>query len=258
MAKKKNSQREERDPLFLFTQKSNSLVRQYFWPILTILVAGVLVFGLAVFYFYWDKSVNKKAEEQLYQVRKKLMLVEEKAGGNILGFDNSQNFFGKTKQAKYNSEMDELVNQYVGVIKEWISKPAGLVAVAEMVHFLHQYKKQEQAMDLLKTAAFYKKKNLVGFLIAFQSGTYLMNQGEYESAIQDFQFITANKKAEWLWPDALIKIALCYEKQNKVNQAREIYKKIKDNFSDSQAGERAEKYLNLLQLQGKTNKRMEK
>ena len=251
MAKKKNSEKEERDPLSLFMKKSNSLVHQYFWPILTVLITSVLIFGLSIFYSYLEKQGNKKAEEQLYQVRKELVLAEEKAGGDILGFNSSQNFFGQTKKAKYNSEMDRLVNRYISLIKEWISKPVGLVAVAEMIHFLNQYEKQEQAMDLLKIATLHKKKNLVGFLIAFQSGTYLMKFGQYEAAVQDFQFITTNKNAEWLWPETLIKTALCYEKQSQVDQARMIYKRIKNDFSDSPSAEKAEQYLNLLQIRDK-------
>ena len=257
MAKKNFSEKEERDPLSLFIKKSNTFLSEYFWPIFSVLVGGVLIFGLSLLYSYWGKQQNQKAEELLYQARKELVLAEEKAGGDILDFNSSQNFFGRTKKAKYNSEMDKLANQYISVIKKWISKPVGLTAAAEMVSFLYQYEKKEQAMELVKEATLNKKKNMIGFLIAFQSGAYLMDQGDYDEAVKSFQFIMMNKKAEWLWPDTLVKIALCYEQQDKKEQAQEIYIRIKNDFSDSQASGTAEKYLNLLRIQGRMGKQVE-
>ena len=253
MAKNKTNfpEKEERDPLTLFIKKSTHWVQEYSKAVFASLFVGLLTFGSFLLFSYWQKQGNITAEESLYQARKNLMLVEKKAGGDILGFDSSQNFFGQSKKAKYDSSMDKLVNEYVILIKKWIKKPVGLVAAAEMSYFLYKYDKGKEAMELLKTASAYKKKNLTGFLIAFQMGTYLMDQNEYESAIKEFQFVTLNDKAKWLWPEALVRIALCYEKQNNIEEARTIYKQVKNDFSDSQAGTKATQYLNLLYLQDK-------
>lgn len=254
MARKKSPEKEERDPLSLFIKKSNSFVHKYFWPVFSTLAAGVLIFGLSLLYSYWEGQRNQKAEELLYQARNKLVLAEEKAGGDVLGFNSSQNFFGQTKKAKYNVEMDKSANEYMNLIKSWISKPVGLAAAAEMISFLYQYEKKEQAMELIKLAVLHKKQSLMGFLIALQSGTYLMDQGDCDEAVKNFQFITVNKKAKWLWPDALIKTALCYEEQGKKNKAKEIYRRVRDDFSDFSSGETAEKYLNLLYLEDRLSK----
>ncbi len=257
MAKSNFPEKEERDPLSLFIKKSNSFVSRYFWPATSLLVGGILIFGLSLLYAYLGKQQNEKAEELLYQARKELVLAEEKAGGDILGFNSSQNFFGRTKKAEYNSEMEQAVHQYISVIEKWISKSAGLTAAIEMVSFLHQYGKKEQAMELVKLVRLNKRKNMLGFLVSFQSGAYLMDQGNYNDAIESFQFIMENEKAKWLWPDTLVKIALCYEQQNKKEKAEEIYKRIKNDFSDSQASGVAEKYLNLLRIQDRMNKRVD-
>ena len=257
MAKNNFPEKEERDPLSLFIKKSNTFVSRYFWPATSLLVGGILIFGLSLLYTYLGKQQNQKAEELLYQARKKLVSAEEKAGGDVLGFNSSQNFFGGTKKAEYNSEMDEMVRQYAGVIEEWISKPAGLTAATEMVSFLHQYGKKEQAMELVKLVALNKRKTMVGFLVSFQSGAYLMDRGSYDEAIENFQFIMKSEEAKWLWPDTLVKMALSYEQQGKKEQAKEIYKRIKNDFSDSQAGETAEKYLNLLRIQDRVGKRVD-
>ena len=251
MAKKKHPEKEEQDPLSLFIKKSNILIQKYFKLVFLILLAGVLIFGLFLLYCYWQEKENKKASELLYQSRKELVLAEQKAGGDIMGVDSGQNFFGQTKKAKYNSEMDKSAQQYISVIKSWISKPAGLSAAVEIAHFLYQYEKHSEALSLLNVAQAYRKKNLTGFLMAFQLGTYLMNQGKYEESIKNFQFIVTAQKAKWLWPEALVKMALCYERQHKTDQAREIYKRIKNDFSDSQASDKSIRYLNLLKLKKK-------
>ena len=241
----------EKDPLALFINQSKNWLQQYFKSILLVLVAGLLIFGLSILFSYWQRQNNRRAEERLYQARKALVLVEEKAGGEILGVDNSQNFFGQDKKAEYNTEVAKSANEYIKVIKKWISKPAALSAATEMAHFLYQYERRKEAVDLLQTARPYKKKDMIGFLIALQLGTYLMDQSEYETAIENFQFIIGDKNAKWLWPDALMRLALCYEKENKIAEAKKMYRQVKNDFSDSQAGERAVQYLNLLQLQEK-------
>ena len=251
MAKQSFSETKERDPLSLFVKKSHSWALQYFRPFLFLLIASISIFGFSLFYSYWQKRENKNSEELLYQARKELSLAEKKAGGNILNFDSGQNFFEQAKKAKYNSEINERVNKYINRIDKWIAQPSGLLSAMEMVYFLRKYEKSELAMELLNKAVLHKKKNMVGFLVALQAGTYLMDQGEYDKAITNFQFITKSEKAKWLWPMTLTKTALCYEKQNKWDQAKEVYKRVKSDFSDSLDAETAGQYLNLLKLRMK-------
>ncbi len=253
MAKNKKNfpEKEERDPLALFIKKSNDWVQEYSKAAFIALFIGLASFGSFLLFAYWQKQTNRASEESLYTARQELVSAEAKAGGDILGFDSSQNFFGQSKKAKYDSSVDKPAKEYVSLIKKWIKKPAGLTAASEISHFFYQYDKKEEAIELLKEAGSYKRKNLTGFLIAFQLGTYLMDRNEYDSAVKEFQFITLSEKAKWLWPDALIRTALCYERQNKLDEAKKIYKQIKNDFSDSQAGMKSMQYLNLLQIQNK-------
>ena len=253
MAKNKKNfpEKEERDPLALFIKKSTDWVQEYSKAVFFALFIGFLSSGSFLLFSYWKKQANRTAEESLYTARQELVSAEAKAGGDILGFDSSQNFFGKSKKAKYDSSIDKPAKEYVSLIKKWIKKPAGLTAATEISHFFYQYEKKEEAIELLKAASSYKKKNLTGFLITFQLGTYLMDRNEYDSAVKEFQFITLSEEAKWLWPDALIRTALCYERQNKLEEAKKIYRQVKNDFSDSQAGMKSIQYLNLLQIQDK-------
>ena len=255
MSKKKTSQAEDTDILFLFIKKTQFLVSRYFKYILSAIITGFLILGLFFLSSYWRKYLNEQTAESLYEMRKELMLAERKAGGDILGFDNSQNFFEKSKKAKYSpGEIEELSKNYIAVIKKNIYRPAAVVASVELAQFLHKYEKSRLAVDLLQAASPYKEKNVVGFLLAFQLGSYLMDKAEYSSAIQELQFITENKSAKWLWPATLVKTALCYEKQNQTDQAKKMYLKVKKDFPDSLQAEKATQYLNLLTLQEKLKK----
>ena len=257
MSKKKQpAQVEETDLLALFIKRTQLWVSHNFKYILSVLVSGVLILGLFFLNSYWKKQLNKQAAEYLYEARKVLMLAEKTAGGDVLGFDNSQNFFGQSKKAKHNlEEIAGLSKNYIAVIKEYIHRPSALVASIELAQFLHKYEKPELAIDLLSAASSYKKKNVMGFLLSLQLGSYLMDKAEYALAVEQMQFITENKSAKWLWPSTLIKIALCYEKQSKIAKAKEVYLQVKKDFPDSQESDRAIQYLNLLTLQeglGKT------
>ena len=250
---KKSSDREEKekDPLALFIKRSTNWVNEYAKTVFVFLFAGLLVFASVLLFSYLQKQLNEKGESALYESRKKLALAEQKAGGNVLSLDRNRDFFGQAKKAKYDPSIDKPAQDYVKVIQEWIKRPSGATAAVEMSHFFYQYEKKQPAIELLKKAGAYKKKDLTGFLIAFQLGTYLMDQNECESAIKEFRFITVNDEAKWLWPSALVRTALCYEKQNKTDMAKKIYKQIKNDFSDSQAGMKATQYLNLLEVQDK-------
>ena len=257
MSKKKQpAQVEETDLLAFFIKRTQLWVSHNFKYILFILVSGILILGLFFLNSYWRKQFNKQAAESLYQVRKVLMLAEKKAGGDVLGFDNSQNFFGQSKKAKHNlEEIDGLSKNYIAVINEYKHRPSALAASIELAQFLYKYEKPQLAIDLLSTTSLYKKKNVMGFLLSLQLGSYLMDKAEYAAAIEQMQFITENKSAKWLWPSTLIKIALCYEKQSKIAKAKEVYLQVKKDFPDSQESDRASQYLNLLTLQeglGKT------
>ena len=243
-----DSFKEEKDPLSRFIKLSHNWVVKYFTLALLTMAVAILAFGLMIFYSYWQKQQNKKAQEFLWKARAELISAEQKAGGEVLGFDTNAGFFGQPKKAQYSPDLKQKAQRYISEIKKHISKPAGLSAVMEMAHFLREYDQDKSALQLLQSASAYKRKNPVGFLLAFQHGVFLMDQNACEEAVQSFRFITESAQAKWLWPEALINTALCHEKQKQLNQARAVYKKIKNIFPDSQAGEKAVRYKNAMVL----------
>lgn len=249
MAQNEFSQHTKINSINLLINKFKQKLQEYFKYIIGLLVIGLLILGSSMFYSYLKKQNNSKAQTFIYKAQKALVLAEQTAGGNLLSTNSNQNFYAKKNIAKNTAELDQAINHYKNTIQQWISKPAGLFAASELSYFLYQYNKKQSAIKLLQQATLYKKSNLIGFLISLQLGTYLMDQGEYEQAIINFEFIIKNKQAKWLWADVLLKIALSYEKQNKLKEAQKTYQQIKNDFSDHQAYRQAIKYLNLLKLQ---------
>ena len=201
-------------------------------------------------YGYRSSQINQQAEEELYQAKEQLILVEKKYGGQLLGSNGNPGFFNQKKKASYNSEIDNSSKQYISVIEKWIKYPAGLVAAGEMAGFLYQYEgKEQEALELLKRALQSAKKSVSADLVSFQLSVYLMNSGEYEEAVSYLERITQSQESKWLWSEAFLKIGLSYEKQDKRDQAEKFYRMVQRDFPDSSSSDRALQYLNGLKIQ---------
>ena len=165
-----------KDPLSVFIKSSQSVVEKYFKPVLLFIACCLLLFGLSLFYIYWQGQQNEKVAEVLYQSQKQLSEAEQKAGGDILKFDNQNNFFSQSKKGEWTKQLDRLAQEHINLIKNHIKKPIALLACNRIAHWLYQYGKKALALDLLKTADLYKKANLTGFLNSFQLGAYLLDE----------------------------------------------------------------------------------
>ena len=241
----------ERDPLHIFIQKTTKWLHDYFKYILVVLCLALLAGTGFLVYQYQEKHTNKKAENELYIIKKTLIDLEKNNGGNVLS-DSENTFFKKTIKSKYSSEMESTVKQYQESIEKWKKTASGLLSAIELSHFLYQYDKKEQAVSLLQSALnSYRDKNLTYLLASYQLGLYFVNQKNYDSAIAYFDFIAQNEQSEWLRPKALLNKALIYEKQNKIVKAESIYKNIQSSYADDQAGQLATQYLNLMTLESK-------
>ncbi len=255
----------DKDPLSRFIAWSHKWVVGYFHYILVLIVLALVVFGIVLFWNYWTQRQNQKAEDALYNVKQALIEVEKKEGGNVLSFDKQgKGFFKPAQKAKtYTSEMKDKAQQYVSAILKYKHVPAGAVASVEMAYFLNTYDQPDQALKLLQTVSkHFKQKTIVGFLLAFQTGVVLMDQGHYTQALEKFQWIEVCEQAKYLHADALLKMGLIYEATKQIAKAKSTYHRIKTNFAQSGASKRALQYLNLLQvklaLESKTPKPIQK
>lgn len=245
----------EKDPLSLFIRKANQYLYQYFKYIICFIVLLLMVFGGVLLWQYWERQQNQLAAEELYVARSALIAAEKKANGQTLSTETPDRFFNPIQKAsEYTLDMQKSVEQYLTVIRRHLHRPMGVVSAIEVTFFLRAYGQQDPAIKLLQDLnKVFKKKNLLGFLLAFQLGIHWMNEGKYQLALEKFQWIQQQKKIEWLKPDVLLRIGLVYEQLNQYTKARAVYTQIKKDFTDSQAAGRAEQYLNLLKVKQAMN-----
>ena len=254
MSRKHSSDLAEKDPLHIFIQKATRWLQAYFQYILVILCIAFLAGVGFLAYEYLQKQKNQKAENELYTIKKTLMDLEKTSGGNVFS-DANNTFLKKTVKSEYSVEIKNIVQKYQELIEKWQGTSAGVVSTIELAHFLYQYEKPVQAVKLLQsTLNSYKKDNLIRLLSSYQLGLYLMDQKDYNLALPYFDFIIQNKKGKWLHPEALLKKALIYEKQNKITEAKNTYKSVQTDYADSQAGQLATQYLNLMTVELKLKK----
>ena len=254
MSKKHSSNLAEKDPLHIFIQKATRWLQVYFKYILVVLFITFFTGAGFLVYENLQKQKNQRAESELYAVKKTLIDVEKNAGGNVFSGTNNT-FLKKTTKSEYSTEIKSTVQEYQKLIEKWQGTSAGVLSAIELAHFLYQYKKPVQAVKLLQsTLNSYKKDNLIRLLSSYQLGLYLMDQKDYNLALPYFDFIIQNKKGKWLHPEALLKKALIYEKQNKITEAKNTYKSVQTDYADSQASQLATQYLNLMTVELKLKK----
>ena len=239
-----------RDFLFGFMDSARSWALKYFIYLLAFIGLALAGLGGILLKNAWDMRQNVRAETQLYSAKKKLIQAEKQAGGNILEFDSSGNFFASPKKAKtLTPAMRQELKNYTAVIKKHLTFPPGALAAVETAHFLNLYGESAQGLALLEQArGKFQKKTLPGFLLAFQTGTALMNAQKYPSALKHFKWLEQNPKAQWLHADVLLHTGLTYEKLKKYSKARQVYQKLKMQFPNTAPARRAVQYLNLLKI----------
>lgn len=254
MSRKHSTNLVEKDPLHIFIQKATRWLQAYFQYILVVLCIAFFAGVGFLAYEYLQKQKNQKAENELYTIKKTLIDLEKKSGGNVFS-DADNTFFKKTVKSKYSAEIKNTIQKYQELIKKWQGTSAGILSAIELAHFLYQYEKSTQAVKLLKsTLSSYKKDNLIRLLSSYQLGLYLMDQKDYNLALPYFDFVIQSEKGKWLRPEALLKKALIYEKQNKITEAKNIYRIVQTDYADSQTSQLATQYLNLMTVELKLKK----
>ncbi len=247
--KKTTSPLKETDPLALFVQQANLISRRYFKFFLAVVLSLLAAYGVFLLYSHKVRQDNRKAEGELYQARKTLREVEKKQGGDFFGKPRENLFFLQRKKALFNGNLKQAFESYLQVTEKHISTSSGVWAALELGFFLSQYEDhREQALALLQRAWSHAPRTSLKALVAFSVGVRLMEFARFKEALVYFKSITQEENWKWLWPQAFVKQALCYEKQNRPEEAEKLYLQIQKDFPDSSEKDLAGQYLNGLKL----------
>ncbi|MBL3654998.1 tetratricopeptide repeat protein [Fulvivirga sediminis] len=194
-----------------FLEKNKTIVL----AIIAIFVVGVAgYFGFK----YYKNSQNDKAQNEMFQAvyyfESDSLDLALNGDGNRLGFLDIIDEYGITEAAN-------LAHYYVGAA--YLKQGNFDDAISHLEEF--------SAGDLLVQARAY---SLIG--------DAYMEKGEFESAASYFQKAADYKPNKYFTPEYLMKAALAYEKLNQVDEAKESYDKIINNYWDSNLIQTAKKY----------------
>lgn len=86
-------------------------------------------------------------------------------------------------------------------------------------------------------------------LMRTQKATVAMEVGDFPRAASTFEALAKDRHAQFLRPDALLKLGVCQHKMGKLEEAKGTFERITAEFGDSEAGRSAKSYLRLMQLE---------
>ncbi len=189
----------------------------------TLIIVVVALVAIVLGYFGWNKYYmepkTQEAQEQIYNAQKYFEADSlDKAlfgDGNNLGFIDIADDYGMTKPGK-------LANYYAGIC--YLKK--------------HDY---DKAIEYLKD--FSADDEIVSSMAVGAIGDAYLEKGDMDKAVDYYLKASENTVNDFTTPLFLFKAGEVCEMQNKLDDALELYKKIKREYLGSKEGREIEKYI---------------
>ena len=221
-----------------------------------IVIAVVVIFLLGgIGYTAYNWQSNRKetaAQTAFYSGRKTLQDIKksyELDPKAVLAAEKKNEKPPEQKKKTGNLEQDlgPAVTQLEAVLKEHSGTRAATLAALELAPVYEEYKQIDRAQTVLQTSiSGLKKSELLWGLANLQLGNAQQMKGSCQEAIQTWTAVSSSKDHTFLQGEALLRQALCYEALSQKEKAVELYRKVSQDFADSDAGKSAKKYLRLI------------
>lgn len=141
------------------------------------------------------------------------------------------------------------VDALMGQLREHSGTKAAMISAMNLSYFLLQQKQFSQAMEVLTLVKYSPKSSdlLNGFWQMHRGLTLIENQ-QFDQALQAYQSIVKAKELSYFHPEALLKTGFTYEMKGDEAKARETYEKIGRDFPRTDAATTAQQYIRLMEL----------
>jgi tetratricopeptide (TPR) repeat protein len=186
------------------------------------IIGGAVLLAIVGYLFYQYSYVagkEKEAQSQMFRAeeyyRNDSLKLAINGDGNFPGFEEIIGSYGVSPSAN-------LSHFYLGT--------AYLKA-----------KEYDKAIETLK--GYDAKDEITGSLALGAIGDAYMEQKNADEAISYYQKAVKENPNNFSTPILMMKLASAYESQNKYKEAAEVYTRLKKDYSASQEGQQAEKYL---------------
>jgi len=207
------------------------------------LSAGLIALVMAgAGYFSYERWENHKEELAL----EALSAVE-------IELDNKRQELSKDDKKLDPTQFDEnfkdLSDRLETVILSHKGRTAAVVSAIRLVGFYLSLDQFDRAEKMLAEFPEQGQGRLLQSLLIFQRSTVAMAKEQYDQATMGFEQLLDQKESEFLHPETLLRLGLCYEKMDQVDRARDAYLRATTEFAESNAGRQAKTYLRLLELE---------
>ncbi len=230
------------------------------------LVVALFAIGVAYTFFNAYKSKKETTAQVEYYLAKKVLLDTEKAyqpkpvdpkttdpkttDSKTLETKNTEKVAEQTEKKKtgnLDQDFGPAVTQLESVIKRNVGSKAAVLAALDLSPIFFEYKQGERAFNNLHEASKSVSKSdlLYGFLY-MQLGNAQQANGKCEDAIKSWKLVSDSKNHTFLHSEALLNEGLCLESLGQRDKASEIYRRVSQDFGDTDAGKSAKNYLRLM------------
>jgi predicted negative regulator of RcsB-dependent stress response len=227
--------------------------RMLFFTLAVLLLAGGAGFSV----YSWKLNKNEaEAQGQYFLAKKTLEEIQktfevDKEAVMAAEKKNEKPPMPKQKSGNLEQDFGPAVQKLEGVVQSHPKTKAAVMAGLELSALFQDYKQADRALavmeNLEKTTA---PKEIVHGFVLLHKGNALQMKGDCQAAINSWDKIVAEKSLQLLHGEALLREGLCQEKLGDKNKSQEIYKRLSQDFADTEAGKAAKRYLRLTQQAG--------
>lgn len=201
---------------------------------------AIIVLGLGVSLISGQSERSEKsAQEAFTPIQVKLVQLKEQ----------TQSAPKDVKESKAEVNVADLKKDLEGFIAQHPATVASQIAGLSLSEIYASEKNMVEALNTLKKVET-KSSVLSNTLVLKKMGQLLADSDQCKEAIDIWNKVLSNKKAEFTFSDVQIKQALCYQKLNETQKAEELLTKVKNNKTEGQeqSSLEAEKVLRLIQF----------
>jgi hypothetical protein len=201
---------------------------------------AIIVLGLGVSLISGQSERSEKAAQEAFTpIQNKLVQLKEQ----------SQPAQKDIKESKTEVSVADLKKDLEGFIAQHPATVASQIAGLSLSEIYASEKNMVEALNTLKKVET-KSSVLSNTLVLKKMGQLLADSDQCKEAIDIWNKVLNNKKAEFTFSDVQIKQALCYQKLNETQKAEDLLTKVKNNKTEGQeqSSLEAEKVLRLIQF----------
>ena len=248
MAKKKNLTKEDLKGPDAFQESAgivSRFIEKHAKPLGAVALLLIVAGSSYAFYGFYKNKMEFAAQEDLYVVTAKHDILVKPAttpeGEKVAA----------EKAPEVKKDLSEVSALYEKVISDHKGTKASIIAATKLADLYSEQGDTEKALEVIKTVeSKVKPSGLVEGLALMTIGRHYEMSGKCDMAVKPWESVLEAPSLKFLHSEAHLKLGLCYENLNDLDQAKTHYKVLSDDYGDSAAGRTGKRLLSLINSNG--------